>query len=382
MTVDTLRGSCAIVGIGHSRFGECPGRNRHELMAEAVHHALADAGLEKRAIDGVFGSNFVDTFAPLKISEYLGLDPHVMDGTNIGGSAFVAYLQSAAMALKLGRCNVALICYGSNNRTGEMSAPKETVAYEDVYKPRGVLNYYAMAASRHMYEFGTTRRQLAEVAVAARAWARLNPEATRREPLDLDQVLAAPMLVDPFSAHDCCLVSDGGAAVILVAAERGRDFPAAPVYLLGIGVATTHDQFLTMPDLTTTAAVDSSARAYAMAGIGPSDVDLVELYDAFTINTILAMEDLGFCVKGEGGPFVEDGAIAPGGRLPVNTNGGGLSCVHPGQYGLFTVTEATRQLRGTAGARQVAGAEIALCNGNGGFLSSQVTAILGTGATL
>lgn len=262
-----------------------------------------------------------------------------------------------------------------------MSAPKETVAYEDVYKTRGVLNYYAMAASRHMYEFGTTRRQLAEVAVAARSWARMNPEATRREPLDLDEVLAAPMLVDPFSAYDCCLVSDGGAAAILVPAERAGDFSAKPVYLLGIGMATTHDQFLAMPDLTTTAAARSSATAYAMAGVGPQDVDVVELYDAFTINTILAMEDLGFCAKGEGGPFIEDGAIAPGGRLPVNTNGGGLSCVHPGQYGLFTITEATRQLRGDAGERQVAGAEIALCNGNGGFLSSQVTAVLGTQAT-
>ena len=379
---DSLRGSCAIVGIGHARLGERPGRNRHELMAEAVFHALRDAGIDKGEIDGVFGSNFVDTFAPMKIAEYLGLDPSVMDGTNIGGSAFVAYVQSAAMALKLGLCRVALIAYGSNNRTGPMSKPKETVPYEDVYKPRHVMNYYAMSAARHMYEFGTTRRHLAEVAVAARRWAQLNPEAQKREPLGIDEVLATPMIVDPFTVHDCCLVSDGGAAAIMVAADRARDFPAAPVYLLGVGVATTHDQFIAMPDLTTTPAAKSAPRAYAMAGVGPEDVDVVELYDAFTINTILAMEDLGFCRKGEGGPFVSDGAIAPGGRLPVNTNGGGLSCVHPGQYGLFTITEAVRQLRGDAGDRQVRGAEIALANGNGGVLSSQVTAILGTEATL
>jgi acetyl-CoA acetyltransferase len=244
------------------------------------------------------------------------------------------------------------------------------------------MNYYAMATARHMHEFGTTREHLAEVAVAARSWARLNPEATRREPLSIAEVLEAPILVDPLTAHDCCLVSDGGAAAILVSAERARDFPAPPAYLLGIGVATTHDQFLAMPDLTTTAAAKSAPRAYSMAGLGAKDVDVVELYDAFTINTILAMEDLGFCAKGEGGRFVAGGGIAPGGRLPVNTNGGGLSCVHPGQYGLFTITEGVRQLRGQAGERQVKDAQVALCNGNGGVLSSQVTALLGTGATL
>jgi acetyl-CoA acetyltransferase len=318
----------------------------------------------------------------MKIAEYLGLDPAVMDGTNIGGSAFVAYLQSAAMAIEMGICEVALIAYGSNNRTGPMSKPREAVAYEDVYQPRHVMNYYAMATARHMHEFGTTREHLAEVAVAARSWARLNPEATRREPLSIAEVLEAPTLVDPLTAHDCCLVSDGGAAAILVSAERARDFPAPPAYLLGIGVATTHDQFLAMPDLTTTAAAKSAPRAYSMAGLGAKDVDVVELDDAFTINTILAMEDLGFCAKGEGGRFVAGGGIAPGGRLPVNTNGGGLSCVHPGQYGLFTITEAVRQLRGQAGERQVKDAQVALCNGNGGVLSSQVTALLGTGATL
>jgi len=378
----SLRGRCALVGIGHARFGKRPGRTRHELMAEAVHHALRDAGIGKDAIDGVFGSNFVDTFAPMKIAEYLGLRPAVMDGTNIGGSAFVAYLQSAAMAIEMGLCEVALIAYGSNNRTGPHSKPQEVVPYEDVYGPRHVMNYYAMATARHMHEFGTTREQLAEVAVAARRWAQLNPEATRREPLSVAEVLAAPMLVDPLTAHDCCLVSDGGAAAIMVGADRARDLSPHPVYLLGIGVATTHDQFLSMPDLTTTAAAKSAPAAFAMAGLGPSDVDVVELYDAFTINTILAMEDLGFCAKGEGGPFVAGGSIAPGGRLPVNTNGGGLSCVHPGQYGLFTITEAVRQLRGQAGERQVQGAQVALCNGNGGVLSSQVTAVLGTGATL
>ncbi|MCY4549360.1 MAG: acetyl-CoA acetyltransferase [Defluviicoccus sp.] len=378
-----LRGAAAIVGIGLTEFGELPGRSRMEIMAEAVHHALADAGIAKERVDGVFGADFTDSLIGLSMAEYLGLSPTVLDGTNIGGSSYVNFLQSAALALDAGLCEVALIAYGSNARSaGRGGGGPGPVPYETVYRPRQPINAYALAASRHMHEYGTTREQLAEVAVAARRWAGLNPAAFMRDPLTVDEVLGARMVVDPFTVRDCCLVTDAGAAMVMVRADRAADFPLPPAWLLGIATSASHSQIACMPDLTVTAAARSAPRALAMAGIGLADVDVVELYDAFTINTILFLEDLGFCAKGEGGAFVEEGRIAPGGALPVNTNGGGLSCVHPGMYGMFLVIEAVAQLRGQAGARQVEGAEIALCNGNGGLLSSQVTAVLGSTSTL
>jgi acetyl-CoA acetyltransferase len=221
------------------------------------------------------------------------------------------------------------------------------------------------------------------VAVAARKWAQLTPEASERGPLTLDEVLAARMISDPLSLRDCCLVSDGAGAIVMVRADRARDLKQKPVYFLGGAAAQWHRQISAMPDLTVSAAAESGPRAFAMAKLKPADVDVVQLYDAFTINVLLFLEDLGFCKKGESGDFVSDGGIAPGGRLPVNTNGGGLSYCHPGMYGIFLLTEAARQLRGQAdAARQVAGAEVALCHGNGGTLSSQVTAIFGTEAAL
>ena len=239
-----------------------------------------------------------------------------------------------------------------------------------------------MAAARHMYEYGTTREQLADVAVAARAWARHNPEAFERGELIREDVLGARMVGDPLTTRDCCLVTDGGGAIVMVRADRAKDFPNAPVYVLGTAAASSHRQISQMQDFTVTAARESGSRAFAMAGVTPGDIDVVELYDAFTINTILFLEDLGFCAKGEGGAFVADGRIAPGGALPVNTNGGGLSCVHPGMYGIFTVIEAARQIRGDAPGLQLDDVELALAHGNGGVLSSQVTAILGAASTI
>jgi acetyl-CoA acetyltransferase len=229
-----------------------------------------------------------------------------------------------------------------------------------------------------MHEFGTTRKQLAEVAVAARRWAQLNPEAFVREPLTIDDVLAARMVSDPLGARDCCLVTDGAGAVVLVRAAHAKDLRQPPVHLLGSATAVWHRQVSSMPQLTVTAARQSAAEAFAMAALGPGDMDMVQLYDAFTINTLLFLEDLGFCGKGEAGAFVEGGAIGPGGRLAVNTNGGGLSCVHPGMYGIFALIEAVRQLRGQAGARQLQEARTAIVHANGGTLSSQASAVLGT----
>lgn len=380
----SLRGSAAIVGTGMAGIGEAPGRTHLELLAEATAKALDDAGLKLTDVDGLFTANLVNFFPTLTVGEYLGLKPKIAESTNLGGASFIDYALKAAMAIRAGLCDVALICYGSNSRTGagRHTTSAEMPIHEGAYKPRFPVAAYALAAARHMHQYGTTREDLARVAVAARQWAQLTPFAYRREPTSVEEVLSARMMCDPLTVRDCCLVTDGAGAVIMVSSERARDLKQKPVYFLGGAAAQWHRQISAMPDLTVTAAAESGARAFEMAGLKPSDVDVIQLYDAFTINVLLFLEDLGFCPKGEGGRFVADGAIAPGGKLPVNTNGGGLSCVHPGMYGIFTMIEAAEQLRGTAGERQIKNAEIALCHGNGGTLSSQVTALFGTEAAL
>jgi acetyl-CoA acetyltransferase len=310
----------------------------------------------------------------------LGIRPRYSDATNMGGSSFVSHLFHAASAVEAGLCEVALIAYGSTQRSasGRLVSGSETLTYEAPYRPRYPVSAYALAASRHMHEYGTTREQLAEVAVAAREWAKLNPKAFVRDDLSVEYVLRSRMVSSPLSVLDCCLVTDGGGAALVTSAERARSLRKPPVYLLGAGEAHRHRNISQMPDLTTSAAAESGPRAYQMASLGPKDMDVVMLYDAFTINTVLFLEDLGFCEKGEGGPFVSGGKISPGGELAVNTNGGGLSYNHPGMYGLLLLVEAVRQLRGECGECQVADANVALVHGSGGVLSSQVTAVLGS----
>jgi len=382
--MSALRGAVAAVGVGTTPAWITPGQTSLDQMAVAVSAAAADAGLRVQDIDGIFTATLSQFMPAMSVPEYLGLDVKVLEGTNIGGSSFVAHLVPAMLAIAAGLCEVACVCYGSNQRSagGKLMTLSEPMTFEAPYRPRNPIGAYAMATARHMHQYGTTREQLAEVAVAARKWAQLNPDAQMRDELTVSQVLASRMVCDPLSLLDCCLVTDGGGAVILTAADRAKDLRRKPVYVLGAAAATTHRQISQMPDLTVTGAVDSGRRAFAMAGLGPDEVDLVQLYDAFTINPILFLEDLGFCPKGEGGRFVEDGRLAPGGALPFNTNGGGLSCCHPGMYGVFLMIEAIRQLRGEGGARQVDGAEIALVHGNGGQLSSQVTALFGTASAL
>lgn len=335
-------------------------------------------------MDGLFTASSYYPMSGMDTAEYLGIRPAYVDGSTIGGSSFVSHLLHAAAAIDAGVITTALVVYGSTQRSdgGRLVSPSKPNPYEAPYRARHPISMYALAAARHMHQYGTTREQLADVAVAARQWAQLNPVAFARGPLTREDVLSARMISDPLTKLDCCLVTDGGGAVVLTSADRARDLRGDPVYLLGVGEATSHRSISEMPDLTVTAATESGARAFAMAGLGPQDVDVVELYDAFTINPVLFLEDLGFCAKGEGGSFVAEGRIAPGGELPVNTNGGGLSYCHPGMYGIFTVIEAVRQLRGECGARQVEGADVALAHGNGGVLSSQVTAVFGTARTL
>ena len=385
MTISLKRGSVAIVGVAESDLGEVArGLSPVDLMAQATMRALSDCGLELKEIDGVFAAGAQSRMATLALSEYLNLRPRYQDSSFSGGSVFESMIMHAQAAIEAGLCEVALIAYGSTQRTatGGLASVR---GFDPLITPFGLrmpASAYALAAARHMHEFGTTREQLASVAVAARNWALLNPVAWEKEPLTVEQVLASRMVSSPLTVRDCCLVTDGGGAVILTSAERARFLKKPPVYLLGVGDATTHLEIHSMPDLVRTAAVDSGKQAFAMAGVGPSDVDVIQLYDAFTINTILFLEDLGFCQKGEGGSFVADGRIGPGGALPVNTNGGGLSYCHPGMYGLLLLVEAARQLRGECGDRQVTGAEIAVAHGNGGTFSSQATVILGAAATV
>ncbi|HVZ07567.1 acetyl-CoA acetyltransferase [Rhodopila sp.] len=379
------RGSVAIVGAAESDLGAVADRmSPIDLMAQGVHAALADAGLALKDVDGVFCATTQSRFSAMALTEYLGLPNAFTDNTIVGGSSFEIHLAHAHAALELGLCNVAVVAYGSTQRTvGRRAASqREYNPYETPFQPFLPASAYAMAASRHMHEYGTTREQLAEVAVAARQWALMNPVAWEKKPLTIQDVLNARPISEPFTVRDICLVTDGGGALVMTRADRAKALKQTPVYLLGSGQSITHANISSMPDLTHTGAIESGRQAYAAAGVKPADIDVLALYDAFTLNTILFLEDLGFCKKGEGGPFVQGGRIAPGGSLPVNTNGGGLSYCHPGMYGLFILIEAVRQLRGQCGQRQVNGAKLALVHGNGGVLSAQATTILGGPSTV
>ena len=378
------RGRTAIVGAATHGMGLAPGFSSMDLAALAASQALRQAGLSPADVDGVFVATPDDFLSGLTFSEYLGIQPRVTDNNRTGGSAFLTHMMWAALALDSGQCDVALVAYGSNQRSaaGKLVTPFRPSIYEAPYRPLNPISSYALAAARHMHQYDTTKEQLGAVALAARSWAQLNPDAFMRTPMTMADYLSARPVSDPLGVADCCLVTDGAAAIVMVRAERARDHAARPIHLLGAAAETTHREIASMPDLTVTGAARSGQRAFAQAGVAPADIDMVQVYDAFTINTILFLEDLGFCKKGEGGAFVEGGRIAPGGALPVNTNGGGLSCVHPGMYGLFTVVEAAQQLMGLAGQRQIANAQLALAHGNGGVLSSQATVILGTPETL
>jgi acetyl-CoA acetyltransferase len=377
-----LRGKSAIVGTGYYGIPSSPGLSALDLMAGAAARALEDAGLRLQDIDGLCGGTFYHMFPTLSIAEYLGIRPKWSNADQTGGSSFLSHLLEATLAIDAGLCSNVLIAYGSNLRQMRHFGILEVAPTDKVYGMTTPLPGYAMCAARHMHQYGTTREQMAEVAVAARKWAQLHPDATMRDPLTIQDVLNSPMASDPLSRLDCCLMTDGGAAIVVTGASRAPHLKQRPVYFLGGAGAHWHREISQMADFTTTPTAESAPRAFAMAGVSIQDVDVVELYDAFTINTIMFLEDMGFCPKGEGGRFVSGGRIAPGGSLPVNTNGGGLSFAHPGMYGLFTLIEATAQLRGNAGERQVAGAEVAIAHGNGATFSHEFTAVLGAPSSL
>lgn len=379
----SLKRTAAIVGVAESDLGIVPNQTVLQMQARAAKAALEDAGVAKDEVDALFVTGAWSGWAPsMIVAEYLGIQPKYSDSTNIGGASFEAHLGHAAAAIATGQCRVALILYGSTqrserSRTLDGRPPVLLDQYEQPYGLPKPVGAYALAAMRHMHLYGTTREQLAEIAVATRKWAQLNPKAYRREPLTIDDVLNAPMICEPLGRHDCCLVTDGGGAVVVVSPERARDSRKPPVWLLGHGETHTHESITNMPDLTMTGAARSGKVAFEQAGIRHEDLDVVQIYDSFTITVLLTLEALGFCKPGEGGDFVSNQRTAPGGSFPMNTNGGGLSYCHPGMYGIFLLIEAVRQLRGECGERQVPDARLALVNGTGGVLSSTATCILG-----
>ncbi|MEU0814046.1 thiolase C-terminal domain-containing protein [Streptomyces mirabilis] len=379
----------AVVGVSLSDCGRVDDATPYALHAQAARRALADAGMDRSLVDG-FASAGLGTLPPVEVAEYLGLRPTWVDSTAVGGSTWEVMAAHATDAIAAGHAEAVLLVYGSTTRadikagrrTGNLSFGARGPLQFEVPYGHTLIAKYAMAARRHMHTYGTTLEQLASVAVQARANAALNPEAMFRTPITTDDVLSGPMIADPFTKLHCCLRSDGGAAVLLAAEEYVRDCRTAPVWILGTGEHVSHTTMSEWPDFTVSPAAVSGRLAFERAGVRPDEIDVAELYDAFTYMTLVTLEDLGFCAKGEGGQFVEKGRLTVGGELPVNTDGGGLSAQHPGMRGLFLLVEAVRQLRGEAGERQVRKTggrlpELAVASGTGGWFCSSGTVVLG-----
>ena len=380
MSQHHLSGQAAIVGAATAGIGWDTKMSVAEIMAEAANKALDDAGLSVRDVDGLFAVTPYYWMASATLADQLGIQPKVTDSTNIGGASVVAHVGHAVRAIVSGQCEVAVIAYASTQRsdTGKLVTGADLLPYERPYGPLFPISGYAMVMQRHMHEFGTTRKQLAKVAVAASQWAALNPEALKPEPLTVEDVLASPLISDPLRKLDICLVTNGGGAIVLTSSERAKTLMKPAIPVLGTGESHSHCYMSNMRSFTTTAGVESGRAAYEMAGLGPADIDVAQIYDAFTIMVVLGLEDMGFCKKGEGGRMIDAG-IGPGSRLPVNTTGGGLRYCHPGMFGIFLLVEAVRQLRNECGKRQVAKARRALVHGFGGVLAGNATVILGRG---
>jgi acetyl-CoA acetyltransferase len=374
----------AIVGAALSDCGRVDVKSPYELHQQAASRALADAGLTKTDVDG-FASTGMGVLAPIEVAEYCGIKPLWSDSTGVGGAAWEFMAEHAVAAIQTGQAEVVLLVYGSTTRA-DLKAKRRSANLS--FGARGPVQFevpfgisliskYAMATLRHMHEYGTTIEQLAEIAVSSRYNAGFNPEAYYRDPITIDDVQSSPMIADPLTKLHCCIRSDGGGAVVLTSAERARDCAKAPVWILGSGEATSHTSMSEWDDFTVTPTARSGRQAFERSGLAPDDVDVCEIYDAFTSMVLMSLEDLGFCAKGEGGAFVADGRLRIGGALPTNTDGGGLSSCHPGMRGMFLMVEAVRQLRGECGERQVPNARIACASATGGWFSAASTLLLG-----
>ena len=373
-----LSGKSVIAGIGHTAFGKLAGRSTVSLNVEAIRKALADAGIEKGRVDGLFvkapTSKFEMMYAQ-KLAEALGMVPRIGGVWDHGGASNIGMISFAAMAIDAGQCDIAVVCLADNPATGSRQAYEKAWGDDSIHGWFSVPAGYAMLARRHMGQFGTTSDQLGAVAVACRKHGAANPNAQLRKPLSLEQYRESRLIVAPLRRDDCCLVSDGAAAVIVMSAQRAKELGIAkPVPILGFGQGQTSWDVAQRADLTTTAATVSAQTAFEMAGIGPKDIDVAQIYDCFTIAALMTLESYGFCQRGEGGRFVEGGRIEIGGELPINTSGGLLS--ETGMPGLQLVIEGVRQMRGDS-VNQVKGAAKCAVSNQGGIMHTHSTLLLG-----
>jgi acetyl-CoA acetyltransferase len=381
----SVRGAVAIVGAAETtQLGRIPDMSAIQLHADAARNAVTDCGLDPRSIDGIACAGQ----SPVAVAHYLGITPRWLDGTSVGGGSFMIHVRHAAAALSAGMCSVVLITHGESGRSrigaGGWGVDRTSLAgqFESPYGPTGPPSMFPIGVMRYMKDFGLTHEQLASVPVVQRKWAAMNPRAMMRDPITVDDVLGSRLVAYPIHLLECCLVTDGGGALVLTTAERARDLdlPHSPVYVLGTGESGETPMISQMEDLTSSRAFKvSGPSAFGEADITPADVDHVMIYDAFAHNPIYALEDLGFVGRGEAGEFIAAGHTAPGGKLPLNTNGGGLSYTHTGMYGMFAIQESVRQLRGTAPA-QVEGVRISVAHGVAGFFAASGTLVLGNEA--
>ena len=373
----------AIVGASETtELGRIPHLSQLQLHADAALNAMSDAKIQPSDIDGVATAGA----SPTEIVHYLGIEPRWAAGTSVGGCSFMLHVRHAVAAIEAGHCKTVLITHGESGRSGVGrggffgggGGASLAGQFEMPYGPNGPTTMFTVGVLRYMKEFGLTHEQLASVAVVQREWAGLNPRAMYREPITVADVLESKMIAYPFHKLECCLVTDGGGALILTAAERAIDFPTKPVYILGTGESVETPMISQMQDLTTSRSFRiAGGDAMQSAGISHDDVDHLMVYDAFAHLPIYGLEDLGFVGRGEAGAFIEDGHTRPGGALPLNTNGGGLSYMHSGMYGMYALQESVRQIRGTAAA-QVTDAEVSVCLGVGGMFAASGCIVMGS----
>jgi len=376
-----ISGTAAIVGVAESdQIGRIPDKGPLELHAEAGRNALADAGIDKSEVDGVFTAGY----STYDVAEYMGIQPHFTDSTSVGGSSFVIHIAHAIAAIQAGYCEVALITHGQAGRSDRARAGGNpglpSAQYETPFGIIGPPVAYSMACRRYMHQYGEdrTREAMANIAVSTRKWANLNEKAFFYDtPMTFDEYHDSRWISWPFHLPDCCLVTDAGAAIVITSTERAKSTKKGGVTILGAAEGHDHSLLHQMPDLTMPFGRNTGPQALEMAGVTHSDLGLAMVYGSFTYTVLVTLESLGFCKPGEGADFVADQRTAPGGDFPLNTSGGGLSYTHPGMYGIFTVVEAVRQLRGETGERQIENCKLAMAHGTGGLLASTGTVILG-----
>ncbi|MGI5241983.1 thiolase C-terminal domain-containing protein [Dactylosporangium sp. CA-139066] len=383
----SLRGAIAIVGAAESTdLGRIPDKSALQLHVDAALNALADAGLKPSDVNGVASAGEL----PNDVADYLGIVPDYLDATNVGGCSYMLHVRHAMAAISTGLCDVVLVTHGESGRSRVGMQPWAPAAQsmmgqlEVPYGPMGAPSLFPIGVRRYMDEYGMTEEQFAMVPVVQREWAARNPRAKLRDPITVDDVLASPVIADPVHLLHCCLVTDGGGALVLTSAERARDLSpqAPPVYVLGAGESSESSVVSGLQSLTSSRAIERGGRAaMRQAGVGHADVDHLMIYDAFAHVPLYGLEDLGFVGRGEAPAFVAEGNTAPGGRLPLNTNGGGLAYTHTGMYGMFAIQESVRQVRGTAAA-QVGGVDVSVVTGVGGMFMTSGTLVLGSGSTL